>query len=285
MKGMTMYVMNDNGNIELDVIESVSRTQYSGMVYDINVENTHNFVANGVFTHNSIYGFGGTNHKKLISMLAENREVENMSLTKNFRSDVSIVDNSNNYSELKANPKSIEAGYVDYEVIFTIKDLQNILDENEEVAVLVRTNKVIKQMEFSLLLKKYPMRYFNYITETDMNNFRAGNVHQILKRKMHDLVKVYGSEEALMEFIEKNSSSRKFITSIHKSKGREFDVCVVVNSIAPEILKANSIELPKKEFKKVSFNYDDEDREEQNIHYVAVSRPKHKLYFMLYGNP
>jgi ATP-dependent exoDNAse (exonuclease V) beta subunit len=88
-----------------------------------------------------------------------------------------------------------------------------------------------------------------------------------------------------MEFIEKNSSSRKFITSIHKSKGREFDVCVVVNSIAPEILKANSIELPKKEFKKVSFNYDDEDREEQNIHYVAVSRPKHKLYFMLYGNP
>lgn len=236
-------------------------------------------------TFQSIYGFGGTNHKKLISMLSENREVETMSLTKNFRSDIAIIDNSNNYSDLKAHPKSIEVGNVDYDVIFTIRDLQNILDENDEVAVLVRTNKIIKQMELAFLHKKYPMRYFNYITETDISNFKSGNVHHMLKRKMHDLVKIYGSEESIIQFIEMNRDSKKFITSIHKSKGREFDTCVVVNSIAPEILKANSIVLPKKEFKKVSFEYDDEDREEQNIHYVAVSRPKHKLYFMLYGNP
>ena len=28
-------------------------------VYDLNVEDTHNFVANGLLTHNSIYGFRG----------------------------------------------------------------------------------------------------------------------------------------------------------------------------------------------------------------------------------
>ncbi len=60
---------------------------------------------------------------------------------------------------------------------------------------------------------------------------------------------------------------------------------MVVNSIAPEVLDDNGFVLPDKHFKKVSFSHDDKDIEEKNVHYVAVSRAKHKVYFMLFGNP
>ncbi len=174
-------------------------------------------------------------------------------------------------------------GDVDYTIITQIADLKRILDSNDDVAVLVRTNKVIKQMEQAFLLMKYPLRYFNFITPTDIKNFKEGKVHSILKRKLSSLLSTFSTENAIINFIESNQESSKFITSIHKSKGREFDVCVVVNSIAPEVLDDNGFELPDKEFKKVSFTYDEKGLEERNIHYVAVSRAKHKMHFMLYG--
>ena len=77
----------------------------------------------------------------------------------------------------------------------------------------------------------------------------------------------------------------KFVTTIHKSKGREFHTCVVVNSIAPELLEQNPnfYKLTKKQIAQISFDPDDDDDvEPRNIHYVAVSRSKHKLYFMVY---
>ena len=53
--GMAMFT-EDGG---YDVVESVERVPLDAPVYDINVEDTHNFVANGLVTHNSIYGFRG----------------------------------------------------------------------------------------------------------------------------------------------------------------------------------------------------------------------------------
>jgi hypothetical protein len=60
---------------------------------------------------------------------------------------------------------------------------------------------------------------------------------------------------------------------------------VVVNSIAPELLEQNPNfhKLTKKQIAQISFDPDDDDDvEPRNIHYVAVSRSKHKLYFMVY---
>lgn len=233
----------------------------------------------------SIFGYSGANCAKLDTMLRERREVQNMTLSINFRSDTSIVENSNNYSNLKASANSREAGEVNYEIMTKIEHLQRVLDEHDEVAVLVRTNKVIKHMEEIFLKMKYPLRYFNFITPRDIQHYKEGKVHPMLKNKLDALVSKFGTHDAIIQFIDDNRGSKKFITSIHKSKGREFEVCVVVNSIAPEILDDNGFTLPDKQFKKVSFNYDDKDIEERNIHYVAVSRSKHKLYYMLYGNP
>ena len=86
----------------------------------------------------------------------------------------------------------------------------------------------------------------------------------------------------MVEFISEHVESKSFVTSIHKSKGREYPNVVIVNSLSPEVLKHNGITLETKELKRMSFDPEDiEDRESKNIHYVAVTRPKDELYYMM----
>src|SRR5262249_41035588 len=51
--GMAMFT--EQGGY--DVVDRVDAVPLDCPVYDLNVEATHNFVANGIVTHNSIYGF------------------------------------------------------------------------------------------------------------------------------------------------------------------------------------------------------------------------------------
>jgi len=52
-----MVMADDAGRF--DVVERVGREESAGEVYDLNVAGTHNFVANGIVTHNSIYRWRG----------------------------------------------------------------------------------------------------------------------------------------------------------------------------------------------------------------------------------
>lgn len=232
----------------------------------------------------AIYGYAGTNADDLIKLLKSRRKVEEMSLTLNFRSDINIVNNSNSYSKLHAVANSPLPGEVDYDIKTSIDDLVHILDNSSECAVLVRTNAVIRQLEKKLLSMRYPMKYFNYIKPKDIEAIEKNEINPILRRRVLALQDYFDSPQELIAFIKVNQDSKKFITTIHKSKGREYDSVVVVNSVAPEIIADNGFSLPKKEMKKVSFDPKAKDREAQNIHYVAVTRPRHKLYYMLWGN-
>ena len=233
----------------------------------------------------SIYGYSGANCLALEEMLKERRPgTVEMSLSVNFRSDQNIVKNSNNFSTLKAIANSQEDGYVDDKIMLGMDELIELLKTTEEVAVLVRTNDIIKKIEFMCLKRQLPMKYFNYITPADIKNFHKGEIHQSLKGKLAALKDYFPDEHAIMHFIERNKNSNKLITTIHKSKGREFDTCVVVNSIAPELLEKCPIysKLTEKQLEKLTFDPDDEiNVEPRNIHYVSVSRSKNKLYFMI----
>lgn len=57
--GMMIYVQNDEGEIVLDEIVSVTHNTYTGNVHELDVSKLHNYIANGIVTHNSIYGFAG----------------------------------------------------------------------------------------------------------------------------------------------------------------------------------------------------------------------------------
>lgn len=230
----------------------------------------------------SIYGYSGANCNKLESMLKNRRDVAEMSLSVNFRSDKAIIENSNKYSSLTAVANSEEEGYVNKRIMLRLDDLIELLKQPGEIVVLVRTNSVIRSLEKELLKRQVPMKYFNFITDDDITNFKKENISAHLRGKLNNFKNTFENPAQTIAFIERFRNSQKFITTIHKSKGREFDECVVVNSIAPEVLSECGLlgRLGKKREERVTFT--DKDEESRNIHYVAVSRSKHKLHFMIY---
>ena len=60
--GMAVFT-GDGG---YDVVETVERIPLDADVYDLNIEHTHNFVANGLVTHNSIYAFRGADISNIL---------------------------------------------------------------------------------------------------------------------------------------------------------------------------------------------------------------------------
>lgn len=257
----------DTSSIQFDILLKLN-AKYYYLIGDIN---------------QSIYGYSGSNCYKIEKMLEDRRETKEMSLTINFRSDKSIVENSNKYSNLKATASSQNDGKVNDKIILDLDGLIPVLTRPGEVAILVRTNKVIKKIEEELLKRKVPIRYTNFITREEIKEFKKNpnNIREVTKRKINK-VKNYlgGNSSDVIAFIEEHQSSNSFVTSIHKSKGREFDTCVVVNSISKEMLDKNNFLsiLDEKQIEKISFS----NEEERNIHYVAVSRSKHELFFMIY---
>jgi superfamily I DNA/RNA helicase len=262
----------DTSSIQMDVLLALNAKYY----YLIGDKNQ------------SIFGFSGSNCAMVEDLLKKRRKTDVLNLSMNFRSDISIIENSNKYSSLQAIPSSTSKGFVDKQVMFRLDHLIDILNNaSGEVAVLARTNKNIKKLEYELLKLHIPIRYSNYITESDIKDFRKSDKMRPQTKLKFSRLKSYfnGSEKAVAAFIINNINSKKFITSIHKSKGLEFDTCVVVNSIAPDVLMENGIydKLTPKQLDRISFELGDPKYEEaQNIHYVAVSRSKYNLHFMIY---
>jgi DNA helicase-2/ATP-dependent DNA helicase PcrA len=291
LEGMQVY-LHDSNKVKIGIVEDVIKDNYQGVTYDLNVEKVHNFCANSFFVHNSIYGYSGANCKKIELMLKNRRKTIEKTLSVNFRSDKEIINNSNRFSDLKAVSNSKKQGFVKKYIIFQIEpdgknlSLMDVLEKHSEIAILVRTNSVIKKLEFELLKKKYPMRYFNYITNSDFKEWKKGDIHVKLQEKLDKLKPYFDNNEMnIFAFIEQNKNSNKLITSIHKSKGREFEYCVVVNSIDPDVVEEVGLHkvLSKKQMQRVTFDpLEQYDLEPKNIHYVAVSRAKHGLYYMLY---
>ena len=228
----------------------------------------------------SIYGFSGANCDEIEKLLAKEHKVVEMTLTKNFRSHKKIVENSNKYSQLTAIPHHQEDGYIHDELIDD-EELYNMMMDGDPIAVLVRSNAVIKEIEKHCLKKKIKMRYFNYISATDIEKIEEGKINPSLKKRLDAVTPYYGNTMGLLKFIRENQESDVFVTSIHKSKGREFPRCVIVNSIDPDLLSETDYDMEDYSYLK---NDGDIDTEARNIHYVAVTRPKEKMYFLVYEN-
>jgi superfamily I DNA/RNA helicase len=228
----------------------------------------------------SIYGFSGANCEEIENLLLKERTVTQMTLTKNFRSRKRIVENSNKYSSLVAVPFHEDDGYIHDHLINDVMMYQ-MMKDGKPLAVLARTNSVIKEIEKQCLKKKIPMRYFNYITPQDIEKINEGKINPSLKKKIDTVSPYYGNTFGLIRFIEENQNSDVFVTSIHKSKGREFPRCIVINSIDPDLLSDGEYD-----FNEYSFITDNGeiDMEARNIHYVAVTRPKEELYFLVFEN-
>jgi DNA helicase-2/ATP-dependent DNA helicase PcrA len=157
-----------------DLVTAVERVELDRPVYDLDVENTHNFVANGIVTHNSIYGFRGADVRNILNFTDDFPDAHVVKLEQNYRSTQTILDAANAVisNNRAQKPKSLwtELGHGDpikvreledehAEARFVTGEIQRLADEGvarSEVAVFYRTNAQSRVLEDALVRAEVP---------------------------------------------------------------------------------------------------------------------------------
>ena len=163
--GMAMFT-GDGG---FDVVERAERVPLDRPVYDINVDVTHNFVAGGLITHNSIYAFRGADIRNILDFQDEFPEAEVIRLEQNYRSTQTILDAANaviahNRGRLgktlwtdvgegdKIKVRELDDEHA--EARFVVGEVERLVDEGvsrAEIAVFYRTNAQSRVLEDTLV--------------------------------------------------------------------------------------------------------------------------------------
>jgi DNA helicase-2/ATP-dependent DNA helicase PcrA len=166
--GMAMFT-EDGG---YDIVERVERVPLERPVYDIDVEATHNFIAGGLITHNSIYGFRGADIRNILEFQDEFPDAEVVRLEQNYRSTQRILDAANavvshNRGRMgktlwtdvgEGDPIKVrELDDEHAEARFVVGEVERLVDEGvsrAEIAIFYRTNAQSRVLEDTLVRRE-----------------------------------------------------------------------------------------------------------------------------------
>jgi len=159
--GMVMFT--EDG--DFDLVERVEPVLLDEPVYDIDVDGTHNFVANGLVTHNSIYAFRGADIRNILEFERDFPNTKVIPLEQNYRSTNTILQAANNvishnrerkeknlWSDLgEGEPvRVIEVEDEHGEARFVAAEIAARIEEgysSREIAVVYRTNAQSRVLE------------------------------------------------------------------------------------------------------------------------------------------
>jgi DNA helicase II / ATP-dependent DNA helicase PcrA len=79
------------GDGSRDKIANLERVTIDEEVFDLNIEKTHNFIANGIVTHNSIYKWRGADIKNILGFPKDFPDAKIIKLEENYRSTKTII--------------------------------------------------------------------------------------------------------------------------------------------------------------------------------------------------
>src|SRR5205823_10404423 len=141
---------------------------------DLDIERTHNFVANGIVTHNSIYGFRGADIRNILEFEDTFPDAHVVKLEQNYRSTQTILDAANAIirNNRGQKPKSLwtELGQGDplkvreledehAEARYVTGEVQRLLDDGvsrAEIAIFYRTNAQSRVLQDTLVRADVP---------------------------------------------------------------------------------------------------------------------------------
>ena len=162
--GMVMF--DERG--DYDVVETVEKVELDAPVFDLDIEDTHNFIASGLVTHNSIYGFRGADIRNILNFTDDYPDAHVVKLEQNYRSTQTILDAANavisNNRGQTIKHLWTELGHGDpikireledehAEARFVTGEIQRLVDEGasrSEIAVFYRTNAQSRVLEDTL---------------------------------------------------------------------------------------------------------------------------------------
>ncbi|MDI6605697.1 MAG: UvrD-helicase domain-containing protein [Candidatus Omnitrophota bacterium] len=75
-------------------IEGIKVEEKRATVYDLEIERTHNFIANGIVVHNCIYRFRGAAYSNLLNFVNDFPGAKKVNITRNYRSTQPILDSA-----------------------------------------------------------------------------------------------------------------------------------------------------------------------------------------------
>jgi DNA helicase-2/ATP-dependent DNA helicase PcrA len=170
MPGMAMF--DEHGGY--DTVVSTERVLLDGPVYDIDVEGTHNYVANGIVTHNSVYSWRGADIQNILDFERDYPEAKVVKLEQNYRSTQTILNAANAVVANNASRKAkklwtageegerirIFTAADDYaEARFVVSEIQRLADAGaslRDIAVFYRTNAQSRTLEDVLVREGVP---------------------------------------------------------------------------------------------------------------------------------
>jgi DNA helicase II / ATP-dependent DNA helicase PcrA len=155
-----------------DVVTEVEPVAITRTVHDLNIAGTHNFVANGLVTHNSVYSFRGADIRNLLDFARDFQEAKTVKLEQNYRSTQTILDAAN--ALIRHNREQLEkelwtengqGGLIKVrelddehaEARYVVGEVERLVDEGrsrEEIACFYRTNAQSRVLEDTLVRRE-----------------------------------------------------------------------------------------------------------------------------------
>jgi DNA helicase-2/ATP-dependent DNA helicase PcrA len=164
----------ENGKIVDDEVTQVTWEDFKGAVYDLDIPKVHNYIANGIVVHNSIYGWRGADYRNVLRFRDDFPNSNVILLEQNYRSTQTILDvaqavirknKSRHKKELwtenaRGIPVTLRECYdQEEEAQFVVDEIQKLSRKDfkpRDFAVFYRTNAQSRTLEDAFVRRGLP---------------------------------------------------------------------------------------------------------------------------------